>query len=678
MKNRRGVKPQVRQVPAVAGGRMPVNTLEIQKKLAEANLFRAQNQPAKALALCEEILAVEPQQLDALFLSSNLFLQSEQFVAAKERIERALLLQPNSPVLLFNTGLILFALQEWAASEQKLRALLALEPQHQRALFLLGQLMFKTERWEAAVEFLHRSVEKAPEHVDSHLMLGAALHKLSIPFYGHYHQRLGDYYAGRPPTKPTRLQHTFFLQPERALQSARAAGRVQETIQKSVLQVCYYLGDPLPEAPKTAIGLPPDNVSLLDFFTHNSMTHPEAIDFDPANALERAEAKRIVQLLYKSLILRSQTQSELEKKSRATAPAYGPDGRLRVFIATSRKLDVMLTNSYGLQAALQQLGCEVFMAMEQEERQSYHAIHFLQQLIDFHPQVVIDINNYFKLAIHPDVYGVYWYQDPMPILFRGKPLPWRPRDLLYSLCDEFTAMLHRCGAGTVHLQGFCYDQQIFRDYGLPRKRKIVFVGSAHDFVLKQYVGTESILARMWTMVERGEMITPALLDEFAASCSFPANEIFLMVWSYVVRKSAVRWLCEIASSLHMEVVIYGRGWEADPAVAPYFKGPLTHGKAVADAYNEAEFALVCQGNDLQSQRLVEVAACGATPVVYDCRYCADPPHWDDECLWFRTREQLLACLNHKPAKPPFGISQGRTYLDYAQHILQHIPLAVQQ
>ncbi|WP_130471678.1 tetratricopeptide repeat protein [Candidatus Magnetaquicoccus inordinatus] len=669
MKNRQRGKaaPRARSTTAP----QPVVAVDVQQKLAEVRSCHQQNNFAKALALCEEILASDPQQLEALFLSSNILINLQNFPKARVRIEEALTQQPQQPMLLFNAGVILAGLQEWPAAVEKLRLLVRLQPQHQRGLYLLGHALTRMERWEEAAEILHRSLDLAPEHADSHLLLAKALQNLSVTYYAHYHRRLGSYYAGVPLAAPPTPRHTLFVNREKALQSARAARKVQETIQKAVPQLCYHFGQPFADAPAQLICLPGDTISLMEFFTRTPFTHPEEIDFDPAQPMERQEAKRIVQILYKTMVVRTQVKEEMEKKVRsAAAPATAGEGALRVYIATSRKLDVMLSNSRDLRSAFEQLGCQVMMAMEPDERETFHAIHYLQQIDAFRPHLLIDINNYYKLAVHPETCCVYWYTDPMPVLLRGQPFPWRQKDILYSLNQEFAQLIKNCGGKDVRVQGFCYDQQLFRDYGQARQRKVVFVGSTHDFVLSQYPNPQPILQEMQHHFMAGEPLNNPLLEEYAARTGLPPTEISTFFWGYVVRNVSVRWLCELAGEIPVE--IYGHGWEKDPVVRPFYKGSLPHGQAVTDLYNQAEYALVPHPYDLGSQRLVEAAACGIIPVVYDCRYCADPPHWDDNCLWYRRKEQLRQRLQERPAQDSKVISQGRSYLEFAQQILQRL------
>ena len=181
---------------------------------------------------------------------------------------------------------------------------------------------------------------------------------------------------------------------------------------------------------------------------------------------------------------------------------------------------------------------------------------------------------------------------------------------------------------------------------------------------------EKLVAILEEMFVAGEPLTDAKLEQMAAHSGVSERGIFWYAWHYVIRDMSARWLCELADELGMTVEVYGRGWERDPLVSPFFKGTLPHGPAVAKVYNTALYSLVPHPFDLQSQRLTETAACGSIPIVYDCRYRAEKPHWDENCLWYRTKADLRACL--LAPSPPMDvriISQGGSYGDFVQQIL---------
>ncbi|MEO5340786.1 MAG: tetratricopeptide repeat protein [Magnetococcus sp. MYC-9] len=644
----------------------------MEEKLQQAkHCHHQQGDLAKALRLYQEILASHPGTVEALHGASLICLAQNAFSAAIDYIDRALKERPGQPVLLYNAGLASMGKQEWARAAERFAEALRAQPDYLQASCQLARSLLHQKKSDEAAALLQKLLRQHPEHAELHELFAGALRAMDIIPLANYHRRLAWHYANTshhneqlPP------QHTIFLDRDRALQTARRQNMIPETIQTSGLQVCYHVGAPLPDGPANLVPLPMEPQALTDFFCYTPLSQPSNIDFDPAEAEERTVANHLATLLYNARRARTEEVRRLEQRCQTTRPVYQPGQPLRVFIPAARQTDVMMFNARDLAQGFRQHGCEVLHHIESSNMETFYFNHYLQAQADFNPHVVMDINNYFKLQAHPDVLRVLWYTDPMPVIMKGEPFPWRERDLIYSLHDRLDHHLRVCGAADVHRQGFCYNSTLFQDFGKPRQRKIVLVASAHDFVLNQFPGGAPILAQMTEMFESGEPMTDAVLEGFVARSSFSKSDLLTFLWGYVVRNGSARWLCELATE--MEVEVYGHRWETNPVVRPFYKGVLPHGPAVAALYNEAHYVFVPHPYDLQSQRLVEVSACGAVPVVYDCRYRAEKPHWDENCLWYRTREELRACLTQAPPASSRQICQGRSYTEFTRQILDRV------
>ena len=57
------------------------------------------------------------------------------------------------------------------------------------------------------------------------------------------------------------------------------------------------------------------------------------------------------------------------------------------------------------------------------------------------------------------------------------------------------------------------------------------------------------------------------------------------------------------------------------------------------------------------------------PLVYDCRRAADPPLWDDQCLYFQDEAGLADCLARPAAVVPQRFMDHFSYLNFARRIL---------
>ena len=353
-----------------------------------------------------------------------------------------------------------------------------------------------------------------------------------------------------------------------------------------------------------------------------------------------------------------------------TPPEYLPDQPLRVWLVASRQTTVMQYNARDLAQGFKSYGCQVEFMMESNDREALMGYHYNQDRARFRPHIVVHINHLNNSSLHSDVFNVTWWQDLMDSIALGKPLNWRKRDLIYSINQELDTCLSNCGAHRIHRQGFCYDDHIFKDFGRKRQRKVVVIASSYRHFVAENEHGLKLLERFEAMFVAGEPMTDERLEELCQNSPLSKKDILFFVWGYVVRDLSVRLLCGLADEIEVEV--YGRHWQEDEIVKPYFKGSLPHGTAVADVYNGATYALVPHLFDLQSQRLMEAVACGCLPIVYDCRYRAEQPHWDDNCLWYRTQEDMLACITQQPPVSPLAICQGRTYGDFAKRILKEV------
>ena len=625
----------------------------------------------QALALYKALLATDPNHVDALYFSGLAHIGLQEFALAVDHFNRALRGMPNHPLLMHNLGVALFGMERMDEALQHFTEAVRLNPNNADAHCFLGRIFLKQAREYEAAQILEKAIRLNPEDVPTNALFSTALRALRLLPLANYHQTMAYHFAQKtmdPEASP--LQHTFFLDREKAWQMAHQGNLIQETIQTSGVQMCYHFGAPFPKAPLNLISVNPDPDAFAAFFLDTKLSAPTLIAFDPNDTEARQQANSIAKNLNNIRITLANRVPTLKEQTQSLKPIFMPDQPLRVYLPASRKTNVMMYNARDLAKAFRKRGCDVLYQVEANDRESLERHHYLEAQRAFNPHIVVNINNYYDLQLPPEVFHVTYWQDPMPSIMAGKPLPWRKRDLIYSISKEFDAPLYRCNAPHVHRQGFCYDEEVFFETNQERKRKIVLVASAHDFVFYKFPNCEPLIATLTAMFTAGEPITEAALARFAKQSGFSREDIFYFMWGYVVRNQSVHWLCALADEI--EVEIYGYRWENDAVVRPFHKGVLPHGPAVASLYNQSLYTLAPQTFDLHSQRLAETVACGCIPIIYDCRAQADEPHWDDHCLWYRTREDLRTCLTRRPHKPVHAMCRGRSYSDFAKRILAEV------
>jgi hypothetical protein len=434
------------------------------------------------------------------------------------------------------------------------------------------------------------------------------------------------------------------------------------------LQVCWHDGEPLTGAPDNMIALPCERVAEVLATTRlrlpRSVPLPE--DTPPATRLELDRVFN--ELVAQAVGDRGSRIRSLEAEARALEPA---PGAVRVFLPANRETQVMQYASRGLAGAFRRLGLETLLSIQQNAMEAMDRMSRLEDYVAFRPSLVVNINHLDNRDLAPGVYNLAWYQDPMPEITRQNPLPWRERDIPMSVYSEFDGYLAACGAPRVYRQPFCIDPTVFhRELGVEPVHKVVFAGSSYMARVRK-LGTpawEAIRA-LQAHFAAGENLDRELVGFYARRHGLTLLELWQGPLNYVVRDGAVRWLCEQA---RVPVEVYGRYWDLDPVVAPHFRGEVSHGPELAAIYRRASHALVCQPQEVNSQRLAEVCACGAHPLVYDCRDHAEPPFWDDTCLYFRTCEELYARLQEFPAGDPTLLAGHFTYDAMARRVLDII------
>jgi tetratricopeptide (TPR) repeat protein len=181
----------------------------------QAIALHQRGQIGGAESLCRQVLAVEPEQPDALYLLGLATLQGGNRPQAAELIRRAASLRPRNWMFQGNLANVLFQLGNYAEAmaayrqaatlkpdepqfpmgvanchacggnhpeaEAQLRALVQRFPRYALAWFNLANSVRDQERPEEAVNLYLRSIQLDPGIVDAHVNLGHALRAVNRP-----------------------------------------------------------------------------------------------------------------------------------------------------------------------------------------------------------------------------------------------------------------------------------------------------------------------------------------------------------------------------------------------------------------------------------------------------------------------------------------------------------------
>ena len=470
-------------------------------------------------------------------------------------------------------------------------------------------------------------------------------------------------------------QDTYFLDNRVAYQTAVQQNRVSlnhPTI--TGLQVCYYDGKPIDNGPENLIHVPAE--CLYDYLINCQTRLPSQIVY-PATASGKEYQAGVLafqDLIEHVKITRSKLAAEFAYAASNTQPVFNLNEPFSVFFLTSHRTQVLQYASKNLAKAFEKLGHRTFVSIEQNAMEEVDSAWHLKSFLDFKPNVIVNINHTNNSWLHKDIFNVNWWQDPMPEITEHKAISWRERDIVLSATLSLDEHLHACGARHVVREHFCIDPEIFHsNYSIARTNKVVFVGSSYTVAFASQCRSSGhqqqwqlIVQQLTKHLENGERITDEILQSLSTRYQVTHHDIYWFILPHAVREACIEWMCENSP---IPVEVYGRHWSDNTKVAPFYKGELPHGEAVAEVYNSAKYAVITHAFDVNSQRLAEAAACGCIPVVYDCRHLAEQPHWDDECLFFLNREQLYAQLNQMPNANPSIIGNKFTYDGLAQRII---------
>ncbi|MCK9395109.1 MAG: glycosyltransferase [Methylobacter sp.] len=465
---------------------------------------------------------------------------------------------------------------------------------------------------------------------------------------------------------------SYFIDPLLALNTAKQKNRVYcKHPVIDGLQLCYYRGE-LPEHDiENLVHI--ELHDFVDFFALSKLRQPERVEMpdEMEEELKLSVREDVANALSASNIKRGLLIQQLTEKAKAQKPVVVDGEPMRIAILSSRLSTVMQYCSRGVAKAFEKRGWQVLVHIEANDMELNNHIDRLSKIIDFNPHAAFCVNSLFNNFYHEDVVNIIWWQDPMPQIKTQELLNWRKNDFNFSISPFIDHYLKQCGAETVERQHFVIDGEVFySEDNRQRQQKIIFVGTSYltkiDFADDRQ---QQVIAQLVEILKRGGCFDQQTISNIAANSSFDYEYVFWTLLHYVVRDYSIKWLCQNAT---LPLDIYGRYWEQDPLVAPFFRGELPHGVEVADVYRSATYALVSHPFEINSQRLAEVAACGCIPVVYDCRDVAEPPHWDDYCLFFKTEDDLRNILENRlvPAKSPLLLAQHFTYDAAVEHFIE--------
>lgn len=471
-------------------------------------------------------------------------------------------------------------------------------------------------------------------------------------------------------------RNALFFDPEHALRCARERREVIGWGRVKVAQLCYYTGRmPLQATLDNLIFVPKSD--FVSWLTTTRLRPPEEVVF-PDPPPPRAVMKAFSDFFEQSVIQAKRRQQELFEGIQATLARLPPEpatGKLRIFAGSCIYTEVVQHSARGLLKAFAELGHEVLLSIESDEREFINLYHHIQLIERFRPHLVININHHKPGILAPWMVQMVWWQDPMDPVTSDRAIPWRRNDLVYTLFGMwFGERLIAKGlpAERLKVQHFCIDAENFLAApAVPRQpRSVTFVGSSYiDDLLSFGAAAPPVADAMRQHLAEHGPIDLRTAMAIAARHGMTDEFTVVTIWYTLIRDEHIRLLCRIAPPRGWSVEIYGHGWEKDPVVQPYHRGVIRGRGKLAALYRRCERALSLQPFMVNHQRLAEIGCSGCIPVVYDCRRASDPPYWEDQCAYFADEAGLLAALEQPVTVDPRRFADHFAYRAFAQRIL---------
>jgi len=454
-------------------------------------------------------------------------------------------------------------------------------------------------------------------------------------------------------------QDTYFLHYDEAYKIAQQQNKMHEG---DGLQVCYYDGQYHESDLVNLVHLPIEN--MIEYLSMGIYRLPTTLSFNGTDFSHEVQNQILMNFqtcIQKAAAIRNELSNyyiqELQnKKLNFNEP-------LRFFFMGHVNTLTMQHVSKNLSNALEKIGCEVYYQLDY----GCHDNNSLKELFEFNPHVTFNINHLNNQYISDEVFNFIWFQDFMPILLnKYVPLNLRKRDIVLSLYKDIDILLERKNVSFIR-QHFCAAEDLFYEDGsIERENKIVFIGHRANSDLDDV--SEDLLQEAREFFEKSEILDMEKVFDVAKRYLLDPFYVYTIIFPIVIRELAIEWMCEVSP---IPVEVYGDdAWLDHPVIGKHLKRRLSYGDEIREVYNSAKYVLVSQPKYLRNQRLFEGVACGCIPVVYDCRPYEDPPHYDDEILYFNSKEQMRIILEEvkETKENPKNILNNNRYSDLANKL----------
>jgi protein O-GlcNAc transferase len=152
--------------------------LDIPRTVQQVLTLHQQGKIPEAEQLCAAILAVRPENIDALQMLGSIKLSRGEPATALRLISDAMRQRPKSPQILMTYGLVLVAMKRHAEALESFEQAIKHKGRFPEAYNNHGSLLVQLERYEEALQSFERALAIKPDYSEAAYNRGYALHKL--------------------------------------------------------------------------------------------------------------------------------------------------------------------------------------------------------------------------------------------------------------------------------------------------------------------------------------------------------------------------------------------------------------------------------------------------------------------------------------------------------------------
>jgi len=245
------------------------------------------------------------------------------------------------------------------------------------------------------------------------------------------------------------------------------------------LQICYYNGEKLKDAPRNCIHLPLDKI--YSYFITTNHRFPQFVSFKNTDfSQEDRESfnKSLTEILQLSIIANNKIVNKYYSKVKKNTPDFSKK-KIRVYVSACRETVVMQHISKSIAKSFQNMGCEVKFYIQKNDMEACGALANLKTQYKFNPHIIFNINHFNNEFIHSSVHNFVWFQDTMKVLQEDEAIFKRKNDYVFHLTKGLGTLLKDKKINSMY-QNFCIDSDLYKKRkNIKRENKIIYIGNSY-------------------------------------------------------------------------------------------------------------------------------------------------------------------------------------------------------